>query len=168
MHTSAHTHTFTRCTHTRKQSSENSRGTASTTHSAQQQNTHTCTQDRDAPALSCLPGRARTLEHLCKYTGMHVHTHLCAITPMCKCKPGHLRLPSAPPAPCPLHANPPGAELCHGNPQPRSQGPQSRATGHAEPGVWGTAPPSTDSNTPLCLIPCQPGTALGASTGSDM
>lgn len=73
--------------------------------------------------------------HQCKYSGMHAHTHLGETTPMCKSKPGQLQLPSAPPAPCPLHANAPGEELCHGNPQPRSQGPQSRATGHAEPGV---------------------------------
>lgn len=102
-------------------------------HCSAQQNTHTGTRRTGMHQLcpACQGGHT----HQCKYSGMHAHTHLGETTPMCKSKPGQLQLPSAPPAPCPLHANAPGEELCHGNPQPRSQGPQSRATGHAEPGV---------------------------------
>lgn len=153
VHTSAPTRIF-RCTH-----QETAASTAGARPAPPAQLSRTQTRahtGQGCTSSALLPGRAHTWKHLCKHTGMHAHTHLCETAPMCKSKPGHLCLPSAPPAPCPLHANPPGVELCHGNPQPTPQGPQSCVTGHAEPGVWGTAPPSTDSNTPLCPIPCQP------------
>lgn len=75
--------TFTQCTHSRKQQqAQQGHGQHHLFSSAE--HTHVHTEDRDAPALLCLPGRAHTLKHLCKYTGMHTHTHLCETTPMCK------------------------------------------------------------------------------------
>lgn len=146
MHTSAHTHTFTHTHEETEQQAVQGRGQHHP-FSSTGEHTHVHTWDRDAPALLCLPGRAHTLKRLCKYTGMHAYMHLHETTPMCKSKPGDLCLPRAPPAPCPLHANPPGAELCHKIPSPGPKLPKA-VLWAMQSLVWGAAPPSIDSSMP--------------------
>lgn len=145
----------------RTRSSKCGKGHGQRTRLAQQEHTHThtCThahavqlmQQQDAPAPHCLPnpGRVHTLmhshAHRCTHiniymqmdTHTYIHTHLHTTTPICKCRHGHSCLSSAPPAPCPPHANPPCAKLHHANPQPGSPGPQRHANGHAGPRGWG-------------------------------
>lgn len=129
------------------------------------EHTHVHTWDRDAPALLDLPGRAHALKHLCKYVGRHAHTQLCETISVCKSKPGH----SAVPLLCPalsmqiLLVHNCATEMPSSDPKAPKAVPLA-----VQSLVWGTALPSTDSNMPLCLIPCQPGAALGTSTVSDV